>query len=318
MGNTKRNIVLASRYFRNKIKSAPVHLAIEVTKRCNAKCRFCDYWKEVADEKQIDFTRLQKMIKPVLITLTGGEPLLRKDLPALVCELRANDPWVYLVMITNGFLLTRDKATELKEAGLDQISISLDYIGRKHDLHRGVPGLYEKLIKVIPEIVKLEDVSVSFNTVIMDDNLEHIPEILRLTENFGMRITFSSYSLLKNNDQTFVVKAENKAKLGDMLALIMENKKRNRRLIISSVYYLKNVAEYFEGTEIPGCKAGTGWIVITPDGNIKRCSDFFPESDVASYSFRSLPPTPCTRCWYSCRGEAQSPVNYERVKELFL
>jgi len=310
--------VLCSRYFRNKFKTAPIHLAIEVTKRCNAKCRFCDYWKEDLREKWIDFKRLQNMIKPIVISLTGGEPLLRKDLPAVIKELRANDPHVYIMMITNGALLTLSKAKELQEAGMDQISISLDYLGEKHDQNRGIPGLYTKILKVIPEIRKLNFASIAFNTVIINDNLDEIPKILLLAQDLGIQIAFSSYSPLKNNNQAFMVKTENREKLDKTIAFILEKKQMNRRLIKSSRYYLKNVGSYFVGEEIPNCKAGIHWVLVTPDGKMKRCSEFSSETDVDSYTLSSFKPTSCTRCWFSCRGEAQCPINYERVKELFL
>jgi cyclic pyranopterin phosphate synthase len=112
-------------------------LRISVTDRCNFRCRYCmpkevfgrDF-KFLPKEELLTFeeiTRLAHIFKGIglkKIRLTGGEPLLRRDVELLIAMLRAGSP-IELTMTTNGSLLKR-KASSLKAAGLDRVSVSLD------------------------------------------------------------------------------------------------------------------------------------------------------------------------------------------------
>ncbi|MDH3290678.1 MAG: GTP 3',8-cyclase MoaA [Gemmatimonadota bacterium] len=109
-------------------------LRISVTDRCNLRCRYCmpeeDYvwlprgsilhFEEIARLVQV-FTTLGV----TKVRLTGGEPLLRHDLPTLVTQLKANHRIRDLAITTNGVMLARHAAA-LKAAGLDRVTVSLD------------------------------------------------------------------------------------------------------------------------------------------------------------------------------------------------
>lgn len=114
-------------------------LRLSVTDRCNLRCTYC-MPREVFGPDHIflpkelilsyeEMTRLVSAISTLgvkKIRLTGGEPLLRKDLPRLISMLRAELPEdIELAMTTNGILLPR-YATQLAEAGLDRVTVSLD------------------------------------------------------------------------------------------------------------------------------------------------------------------------------------------------
>src|ERR1700704_305815 len=65
----------------------PVLVHFEVTMRCNARCDFCDYWKTDASAREHElasFTDAARFFNPMMITWTGGEPTLRRDLESLV------------------------------------------------------------------------------------------------------------------------------------------------------------------------------------------------------------------------------------------
>src|SRR4026207_1405520 len=70
----------------------PVLVHFEVTLRCNARCGFCDYWKTPAEAKAEELTSFAdaaRFFNPMLVTFTGGEPLLRRDLEELVAAVDA-------------------------------------------------------------------------------------------------------------------------------------------------------------------------------------------------------------------------------------
>src|SRR5438477_5814390 len=114
-------------------------LRISVTDRCNFRCTYCmpreifgrDF-EFLRREDLLSFEEIARLVQLFAqlgvekIRLTGGEPLLRRDLESLV-EMLANVKGIRdLTLTTNGSLLTREKALALKEAGLNRISISLD------------------------------------------------------------------------------------------------------------------------------------------------------------------------------------------------
>lgn len=114
-------------------------LRISVTDRCNFRCTYC-MPKEVFGrdftflrredlltfEEIARLTRIFASLGTEKVRLTGGEPLLRRDLEALVAQLSAIGGISDIALTTNGSLLTRERAHQLKEAGLRRITVSLD------------------------------------------------------------------------------------------------------------------------------------------------------------------------------------------------
>jgi GTP 3',8-cyclase len=118
----------------------PIHdLRISVTDRCNFRCTYC-MPKEVFGrdfaflhrDELLTFEEITRLARHFVslgvrkIRLTGGEPLLRRDLERLVAQLAGIDGLDDIALTTNGSLLTRDKARALKAAGLHRVTISLD------------------------------------------------------------------------------------------------------------------------------------------------------------------------------------------------
>ena len=109
------------------------NLRVSVTDRCNIRCQYCmpehvDFLPSTEVLSFEEITRLVSLLAQMGINrvrLTGGEPLVRKDLPVLVKMLKSIDGINDLAMTTNGVLLRRH-ASALKSAGLDRLNISLD------------------------------------------------------------------------------------------------------------------------------------------------------------------------------------------------
>src|SRR5688572_2939254 len=109
-------------------------LRLSVTDRCNMRCRYCmpneEYvWLPRASiltfEELARLTWLFTALGVTKVRLTGGEPLLRHDLPTLVALLRRDERISDLAMTTNGLLLARH-AADLRRAGLARVTVSLD------------------------------------------------------------------------------------------------------------------------------------------------------------------------------------------------
>lgn len=126
----------------------------ECTLRCNLNCRHCgsdcQVTSDVKDMPLEDFLPVLDSVAratdphKVMIDVTGGEPLMRKDLER--CGKAFYDrgfPWG---IVTNGQLLTPRRFRSLLDSGLRSVTVSLDGIGETHDWMRGVPGSYAKAL----------------------------------------------------------------------------------------------------------------------------------------------------------------------------
>jgi MoaA/NifB/PqqE/SkfB family radical SAM enzyme len=318
LSNLGQTLRLAARAARHKITRYPLVLTtIEVTKRCNAKCAFCSYWQEAPQLELEDYASIVRHFKPLAITLSGGEPLMRSDFAEVIRKIRAADRAVYITMVTNGWLLSKEKARVLREAGLNQLSISLDYADERHDAARVLPGLYAKIVSLLPDLALIGFEVLSLNVVIKNDNLKDVPKIIELARARGVKIGISSYFEFKNKVGELHVSEENMRELEELIAYLRQHKKKYRT-ISSSEYYLDHIAEYFKTHAIPGCRAGINWVQVTPAGEVKACSEFpVVQTNFAEYNPKKAPAKNCARCWYSCRGEAQAPVSLKRLKDIW-
>jgi GTP 3',8-cyclase len=161
------------------------NLRLSVTDRCNLRCSYCmpeqDYvW--LPREDILHFEEIERLVDVFLdvgvdkVRLTGGEPLLRRDLPALVTRLAARARIRDLALTTNGVLLA-DQAAALRAAGLHRLTVSLDtlHADRFKSLTR-----YDELQRVVAGIDAAADTFPGFkiDTVVIrgvnDDELETI------------------------------------------------------------------------------------------------------------------------------------------------
>jgi len=91
-------------------------------------------------------------------------------------------------------------------------------------------------------------------------------------------------------------------------------KKRTRGVITNSDYYLEQIPRYVRGEITEPCRSGMRTIHIDPLGRVKRCPDFPP--DFHWTEFRKYKPINCNACYYACRGEAQAPLRFSRVRDV--
>src|ERR671938_379802 len=103
-----------------RLTRRPVLVHFEVTMRCNARCGFCDYWKTDPAAKATElksFADAARYFNPMLVTFTGGEPTLRRDLEQLVSAVRDAIRLKYITLITHGGMLSPERGRSLWDAG---------------------------------------------------------------------------------------------------------------------------------------------------------------------------------------------------------
>lgn len=144
----------------------PVYVMMNVTHRCDAKCGHCFFWKELNTAHKNELTaeeidKLARSIGPALqVTLTGGSPELRKDLPVLAQSFIRHCKPAQLTICMNGYHTENiiRHVTDICRSAPKQkvtIGISLDGIGEAHDKLRGMKGLFDNVLRTINGLVAL-------------------------------------------------------------------------------------------------------------------------------------------------------------------
>ena len=166
-----------------------------VTRQCNLKCLHCyahaveqGHEKELTkDQAFVLIDDLAKFGAPVIL-FSGGEPLMRHDLVELACY--AVDKGMRAVISTNGTLITREKAKELKRIGLSYVGVSLDGMEEINDRFRGKKGAFRD---AMTGIKNCQDVGlkVGLRFTINRINQDEIPRIFDLLEELDIpRVCF--------------------------------------------------------------------------------------------------------------------------------
>lgn len=182
-----------------------------VTRRCNLKCVHCyAHAKNTPSDNELTTEQGKGLIEdlagfgaPVML-FSGGEPLVRKDLPQLAAY--AVEKGMRAVISTNGTLITPDMARTLKEIGLSYIGISLDGMQEINDHFRGVSGAFRSAMQGI-ENSQDAGIKVGLRFTINKFNVKEIPKIFQLLEEMEIpRVCF--YHLVYAGRGTELVKED--------------------------------------------------------------------------------------------------------------
>jgi GTP 3',8-cyclase len=185
----------------------PLHdLRLSVIDACNFRCGYCMPADRIADDHGLDaagrlgFDEIETLVRGFArmgvrkLRLTGGEPLLRKGLPALVARLAAVPGIEDLALTTNGALLARH-ARALRDAGLRRITISLDAL--EPALFRALSGGRGEVDDVLAGIAAAEDAGfgrIKFNCVVQRGVNDHeVPALVERFRGSGHVIRFIEY-----------------------------------------------------------------------------------------------------------------------------
>lgn len=197
-----------------------------MTRRCNLKCAHCyAQAKGLPGRDEMSTEQGKALINdlaaygaPVML-FSGGEPLVREDLTELAAH--AVEKGMRAVISTNGTLITKEKARELKAVKLSYVGISLDGGQEVHDGFRGVPGSFAKALQGI-ENCKAEGLKVGLRFTINRRNAQEVPKIFDLLQDMEIpRVCF--YHLVYSGRGSDLIKEDlNHAQTREMVDLIMD------------------------------------------------------------------------------------------------
>lgn len=175
-----------------KIRYFPREISFRITNKCNLNCIMClnaNYRNKHLKEADFNYELAQKIvpelaINKVRIYLSGGEPLLNRELFKIIELFRSNNLYVYIY--TNGYLLEK-YAKELIASDINQITISIDHHNREvHDKIRGVSGSFDKAMRGIEKLKRLKsNIEINISTVILKENYFDLANMYDYFESIG-------------------------------------------------------------------------------------------------------------------------------------
>jgi MoaA/NifB/PqqE/SkfB family radical SAM enzyme len=247
--------------------SGPSHAQIGVTNACPQRCEYCynrnRQGKPMDKETILKTARELKQMGVVWLGLTGGEPLLNDDLVEIVDNVSGD---CAVKLFTTGCTLTREKATQLRQAGLFSVSVSLDHWQEEeHDQGRRYQGAFQKALKGIKLFQEAGGIQVGVSAVLSREMIvnDRVEEFLDFLEGLGVHEAWLSE-----------VKPSLEAYWNDNL--IITEADRLKLVKLQNVYNSQgkmtvNYLGHFEGKECFGCNAGNKMVYVDAFGDVSPC-----------------------------------------------
>lgn len=300
---------MLARGFQNKLQNKPLSISFEITHSCTANCWHCNWGGPIKETRLSadEYAVIQKKLRPVVSHVSGGEPLARGDVYEIVEKLANPGRLPFLIVVSNASNLNEERFRKLQAAGMDQLSVSLDFPDERHDEFRRIPGLFDKMSRTLPELARnSEKDDILLNVCITNWNYQDLPGLVKRAKEWGLPINFSVYSHLRVQDRTGLVDANGG---GDLLAQKIEEviDLRNRGYpVYTSPRVLWKFHRFMTKGGLPGCQAGRKFLVINPDGRMTPCAmvmAYFNTQEDMLENFTKQ--NTCEACYISTRANTE-------------
>ena len=303
----------------------PLYALLKVTNRCNSKCVYCGHAGNKYREGDMSTGVLTGVLDQladlgtVSVNFTGGEPLLRSDLPDLARH--AKKRGLFPILLTNGMLL-RKRCDDLRGAGFGMVIVSMDSVQPQvYRATRQVP-----LKPVLDGIEKLlawpadERPVVTVTAVVTAQNLEHLQELISYCGRRSIGVELTPYHHHgKRGDN--VLSPRNRRAYQKMMDRISRLKSSGAGVINSQAYIDNFAAFNFKNRSLPAgyrCYCGYTTLYIDAALNVRSCwSEGLPTAgNLQQQSLRDILDCPkmeavrwriralkCEKCWLLCTAE---------------
>ena len=292
----------------NWLAGRPIVVSFEVTDSCTCNCLHCDHGgarDESRNLRPAEYRRYMDTLRPCVVQVSGGEPLLRPDLLEIVRNIKNGSRLPYTILVSSWSLMTAELYQQLHEAGVDQFSVSLDFPDERHDDFRCYPGLYSHLEDLVPRVARLGYDDIVLNSCITSRNLAEIDAIADKAREWGVNLCYSAYSARRTGCRDLLpATPEQLATLNQHLDRV-EARRDGSNWIVNSRSTLDATRRYFENSGTPGCKAGHRFLVVTADGSLQPCSmqfHRFPLEGRARMIGEFTRQNRCDECYVSIRS----------------
>lgn len=262
-------------------KNAHIHtpslVSWNLTKKCNLKCPHCymeagkkaDY--ELSTEECLALIDELKALGNEMLILTGGEPLMRKDIFDIARY--ASEQGIWVVMGTNGVLLTDRVAQKMLACGVKGVGISIDSLDpARHNSFRGGPNAWEYSVRAL-DICREHGLQALVQTTVMEMNRDEIPQLIAFAREKGVW-SFNLYFLVQTG-RGQQMNDLSPQQTHDMLSELVDVQDHYRPMLVRSKcapqFKQISYAKGRGGLESGGCMAGTQYCRIMPNGDVTPC-----------------------------------------------
>jgi len=301
----------------------PITATFTITKRCNSRCSYCFDWgnpnppPDPAKDKLEEALSSVKKLGATLVVFTGGEPLLRPDLSDLIRSAKSRG--LQTLLVTNGILLTNEKARELAEAGLDTFLLSLDTLNPEHyRQNRGVDfKVAEEALESLAWVkTQYPGTSAGINCVITRTNLDDVIPLVEKMAARGLYVCFDPYHEIVDHNVRggpLTFDREEMEKLRRLINWLIDYQQK-RGTVASHPDYLKFIPDYFAGkSHTLRCMAGFLNVNLSVRLEVKPCWLLPPVGNLYEKSLeeiwyskemrqarKRIKKRHCPHCWLSC------------------
>ncbi len=276
----------------------PMALVAELTYRCPLACPYCsnpeDYacrTAELSTDDWIDTFRQAEALGVLHVSLTGGEPAVRKDLRELVAAAAGLE--LYTNLITSGVGLTRARLEALAEAGLDHVQLSLQGVrAETADRFGGFDGGFDRKMAFAGWVAEL-GLPLTLNAVVHRHTLDDLEETIDLAVRMGARrlevATVQFYGWATRNKAALMPTRAQVQRAGEVVRAARERLKGT--LVIDYV-----PGDYYATTP-KACMGGWGQriMTVTPEGMVLPCH---AAQSIPSLTFDSVRDRPLAAVWH--------------------
>jgi MoaA/NifB/PqqE/SkfB family radical SAM enzyme len=290
-------------------KKMPFSLTVNVTSRCNCRCKTCKIFENHQEELSLEEIKkifISFKTNVYWLTFSGGEPFLRDDFDKICIEAYNILQPRIITIPTNGtipgIIIAKIKVI-LHNCPLTKLvlNLSIDSIGEKHDKIRNFNGSFEKAISTYNSLKEIshKNLSVGIHTVLSKYNTSDFPELL----NMVMKLCPDSYIIeyaqkraeLNNLNEDFSAKVEDYIKCLEELRR-MEVKINNHQITkviraLRSQYYVLTESVLLNPKQNLPCFAGFSCAHISSDGQVWLCSnkgDLLGNLKTENYDFKKI------------------------------
>ncbi|MCW5983150.1 MAG: radical SAM protein [Bryobacteraceae bacterium] len=259
----------------NWAQRRPIVVSFEVTDSCTCYCKHCDHGgprDESGILKPADYRRYVDALRPCVVQVSGGEPLMRPDIADVVRNIKQDSGPPYTILVSNWSEMTERRYLELREAGVDQFSVSLDFPDDRHDVFRVYPGLYDHLRDLIPRLAALGHDDIVLNSCITSENVAEINAMADRAREWGVNICYSAYSARRTGCRDYFLNSAEQLAIMNRELDRVEARRDETNWIVNSTSTLDETRRYFENGGSPGCSAGLRFLVVTCRGELQPCS----------------------------------------------
>ncbi|MBR6101449.1 MAG: radical SAM protein [Ruminococcus sp.] len=281
--NKKRSdLDVLAEYRRGLLKKPELrNLFLELTLRCNERCIHCGSSCGDVTSEELAVSEYDKLLREVkedfgtghkMLCITGGEPLLRKEFFEIMeIAHRLGFSWG---MTSNGTLITKDVAKDLKRVGMRTISVSIDGLEQTHDSFRRTPGGYAKAMQGIENLLEVGGWSaVQVTTVVTHLNISQLDELFSIFDKMDLDswrvINIEPIGRAKDHPELLLTPEDYRR----MFEFIRQKRMEGQPVCYGCSHYLGEEFEREVRDWYYLCTAGLYTASIMANGDITACLD---------------------------------------------